>query len=444
LSALRGTGLPTQSADLVHKEQIEVGGAFTISSVGVFVDVTGTPFAIILDEPRVVQIIAQGTIENPGAASTDSILGIKVDATEYSLGRWQLDAAIHRDTFQIVKTLLLPAGAHTISLIAKKNGGASDATIASVAATPTIVTAIYTLPVFGVGAITKQDALSITPLALSGVLTPIPGTAIAFFLPSEQVVSFDGFATFFNGSFLPITNCELALRVDGVDYPGSGCSVASLGDTEMAVASRALLLSAGPHTAELVAKVASGSGGVVKGTAATPSYLKAIYTDPRQFGVFARMATKVRTLGVFTFATGGAFIDSPGSDDDPFGTFEITVDTGGGDVLIELCAHGGAHNAGNPACIGSGLKIDGVEQSGGGTHYGVGHAVGTEIGLGGVSSQGCGQNYACGNTGYLFLRSLPAGTHTFRLTVGSAGFAGGLGYMSSNAEAPTRMIVWYN
>jgi hypothetical protein len=153
---------------------------------------------------------------------------------------------------------------------------------------------------------------------------------------------------------------------------------------------------------------------------------------------FRFMSTKVRTTGTFGFNTGGALLDAPAPDGG--GPFEVSVSTTGGSVMIQVYGHGGAINSGNPAATGTGLKIDTVEVSG---VYVVGHpAGGVDLGIGGASAQGGGQNYSNGDVGYLYMTTLAAGPHTFRLTYGYAG--AGSGYIAAIPFSPLRMVVWYN
>lgn len=139
---------------------------------------------------------------------------------------------------------------------------------------------------------------------------------------------------------------------------------------------------------------------------------------------FSTLATFVRTAGDFGVTTAGAFVDAPGP-------IEVAVVTTGGNVLVQVQATGNTVVS-NPALVGLGLKVDGIEQAGG-------------SGLVFGGAQGCGINGWSGDLAYSFLvTGLAAGAHTFRLTGVSSGFAGGLGTVYANALTPLRMFVWYN
>lgn len=146
---------------------------------------------------------------------------------------------------------------------------------------------------------------------------------------------------------------------------------------------------------------------------------------PTSGAPFSTLATFVRTTGSFGVNTGGAFVDCPGP-------IEVAVVTTGGDVLVQVQATG-TTVVSNPAVVGLGLKVDGIEQGTGGNGLVFGGA------------QGCGINQWWGDLAYSFLvTGLVAGAHTFRLTGVSSGFAGGLGTVYATPVEPLRMFVWYN
>jgi hypothetical protein len=138
---------------------------------------------------------------------------------------------------------------------------------------------------------------------------------------------------------------------------------------------------------------------------------------------FSTVATFVRTLGDFSVNTGGLFTDCPGP-------IEVAVVTTGGNVLVQVQATGNTVVS-NPALVGLGLAVDGIEQ-----------AAGSGLVFGGA--QGCGINGWSGDLAFTFLvTGLAAGAHTFRLTGVSSGFGGGLGTVYASVATPLRMLVWY-
>lgn len=445
-----------------------VGGASALVSQeiettdppGTSISTGSATFIPVPSTGMVINLVEEKTVFFEGAASAPpnflnagiTQLGLRVDGIDYPGTYGGMAVGYYPFAgLSVNKALLLTPGLHTVELIWRWYGSPGGARLSTGSDAPARLTAVYTEPVFGIASLTKQEAENATGTPTTNTTATyalVPGTAIGFTLLTTQVVLFEAM-----GTVAPVPNgfcAQIGIRIDGIDYDGTGVDWDTIYPiiSDTVVAHKAISLAPGPHTAQIVLRepAARGRDAKLTNSATLPTRLTAIYTQPQAIAAspFAHMATKVRTLGQVTYATGGVFIDSPGSDDNPGGPFEITVTTTGGDVLIELYAHGGAHNAGNPAAVGTGLKIDGVEQSGTGTDYLVGHAVGSEIGLGNVSSQGCGQNYADGHIGYMYIANLAPGSHTFRLTLGSSGFAGGLGYMSSNTFSPTRMLVWYN
>lgn len=170
----------------------------------------------------------------------------------------------------------LSAGPHTFELAVTGN-----CTVYGTAANPATLVVDYPQDLVGGGGagdanLVKVDAVGIADLFLTGVNVLIPGTAIAFSLTQTKTVDFTGYATFFGATF---SDMFMDLVVDGVTYPGSsfhsGAPSSPYGSID---ASRALVLTAGPHTASLVARQTGGAGGqVFIAAGAAPPYLSAVW-----------------------------------------------------------------------------------------------------------------------------------------------------------------------
>lgn len=151
-------------------------------------------------------------------------------------------------------------------------------------------------------------------------------------------------------------------------------------------------------------------------------------------GPFSQRQISRYTGGNFGVNTNGTFVTTPGPT-------PITIIHTGGDIEVHVNGVGGTTGS-NPAAIGLGLQINGVEQAG--SDLVLGGASLNLLGFGTQGAQGCGINAHGGSIGYVFSKTLIAGTYTLTLTAASSGFGGGAGTVAASAVSPLVMIVYYN
>lgn len=127
----------------------------------------------------------------------------------------------------------------------------------------------------------SQEAEDITGVATvngTTVYALIPGTAILLNLLATQTVLFEGLATIgLSGSY----NAQLGIRIDGIDYNGTGTRVSSssANDRSSIVVHKSVLLVAGVHTAQLVLRqaIAAAGNAATLNSVDLPTRLTAIY-----------------------------------------------------------------------------------------------------------------------------------------------------------------------
>lgn len=122
----------------------------------------------------------------------------------------------------------------------------------------------------------RVNALGTADLVLVGTNATLPGTPIAFTLSQTKTVLFSGYATFFASTF---ADMFFDLVVDGITYPGSTFHMGAPSSTYgPALVRRELILTAGPHTASLAARMTAGAGGqIYTAGGAAPPYISAVW-----------------------------------------------------------------------------------------------------------------------------------------------------------------------
>jgi hypothetical protein len=252
-------GAPDTGAIIVREEATAVAGTQPSNQV-TYQDVPDTGITFQVDVPATVILIAQGTLFNGGAGTSDYGIAINVDGTDYPLQRWTKPAAAQTGSLFCLLSLDLAAGTHTAIVRAKNFNLAGEAThIKSSADAPTTLLAFWSMPVFGAALLDTTEALNgaggVATTAL-GTYQLIAGTLNSFNLTVQQNVVYEGDAT-----ALPDgagkTSIQLGVRIDGIDYPGdiidtNGLAAFLTGPLHV---TKGILLAVGPHTAQLVFKI---------------------------------------------------------------------------------------------------------------------------------------------------------------------------------------------
>ena len=446
------TGRSSQFADtasgsgtvLAFSEVTYTGGT---QSFGAIADVTGVSISLNLAVAGTVQFFGSGaSLANPFIQGNYLGLAISVNGTDYygngtgaqgfnAVGGGNLVTGgfTGGNAISMHEVLNLAAGSYTINLRAFGNGY-----LESSATFPTKLTVVYPAlagDIASASPLTKQEvgpfAATVNPPDTTYQL--VPSSTITVVLSSSQVVLFSAYTHFIDpGSNSVSGNVGVRLTSPGpvvTDYDGSQARGGNDVNYAGSSITRAVQLGAGSHTFDLIVRNPASGASFEYANA----FLTTVYTTPAavQAAPFTFMQSAVRTAGNFAVNTSGGFADVPGP-------LEVTINTTGGDALIEVQGSGKT-SVSNPAELGLGLKIDGVEQSGiGGPGWSAG-------GFSVIGAQGCGINQHWGNLSYKFLATgLSSGSHTFRLTASSAGFGGGLGDVAATTSKPLRIIVWYN
>lgn len=276
-----------------------------------------------------------------------------------------------------------------------------------------------------VGALQKTEVLTVSGSYVTGLTPLVVGAPANFVLPVNQTVAIDAFlSNHYHPGSANRNDGQIGIRLDGVDHWGGRGDTSGLGyfGTKCLSITRAFFLAAGAHTAEIIIRAPNNFATNVAPSTDVPACLRVLYTTPQAMSPspFPNFASAVKTSGNITVNL-TSLTDVPGP-------FEVTINTAGGDVLIEVeaYANGGAGNN----VIGLGLKIDGVEQSDVPNSQEVG-----------ISPMGCLGATVNGYVGFKWLApALAPGSHTFRLT---AAVGSGSGVLRCSPQRPIRMFVWY-
>lgn len=450
-SGTTATGGATGGAALTSVEAATVGAldAFFSNPTLAFVPVPGTAIAFALPESKHVYFSADATSPKGGAVNSNCQIGIRVDGIDYP-GTLALSVFVAPDNGRYAvtahKALLLAPGAHTAEIVIRMNPlDASPAIVFTDATKPARLTAIYTIPIFGVGSLSKTDVQSTIDFLIpgGGAYSLVPGTAISIFLNTDQVVFFEGWASSHLNGFGSNDSSQLGIRIDGVDHDGvqyaehsAPTAGSSIGEVYVSIA---ISLLAGSHTAQLVAKV-TGGGATLNG-APSKQYLVALYTNPEQVAPSLIVEPpKVKSDGNVSIPeTGGVNTDVPGVGVDP--TFEIdwTQNSPGVILVFVTCA---IEVAIRPA-VGLNLAFD---DGAGFVDLSNGYWNGVTISLPGQTTQafnggGIAESGGSGSF-HVALTTLTAGPKKIKLRMAGnfTGF-GALGIIGASAPSPLRMTV---
>jgi hypothetical protein len=289
-----GGSLVSGGSTLVKEESVVSAGGIVTNSLFTYVDVPGSIIAFTLDEPKTVLFIgnADAYRHDAGGGGQNTQLGLSVDGTDYhgtSLDNATLPSFLS-GTLAVHRAITLLAGPHTIKLRYRRHqaGNPASAQLLLDSDHHAVLTAVYTEAIFGIGSLASQEAVtSGAPGTVfdtaSTSFVPVPGTLINLSLLTQQTVFFVGQGSdLYDGAFR--TGTQIGIRVDGVDYAGSVSDSHGLGQgvTGGFSSSAAVLLAAGPHTAELVIRVI-GAVTVARIFVSSnlPARLTALYSDPQ-------------------------------------------------------------------------------------------------------------------------------------------------------------------
>jgi hypothetical protein len=407
-----GTDRTRQIASIVKVDGPNGEGALAV--------LPGTTLAFSLPVAGKVTMFASLHHLSSGAANlpTSINLSIRVDGVDHIVAANTLDIGVPGPSYAIgaagsyAENML--AGPHTFAIAVSGNG-----TVVSSVTQPTTLIIDYPEELVGGGGagdanLVKVDAVGSGDIALTAGLTTVPGTPIAFSLERSKTVMFAGYATVFATTF---ADCFLILRVDGVDYRGSEFHLLAggVGDIEV---SRALVLGAGPHTAELVATMPSGAGASIYTAAGgAPGYISAIYATGGGGTTIGDAATfqktdVVKTDGIFSTVS-LVFVAVPGTSI-AFNLVEAQV--------VDFTAYGTSPDGGFGETTAFGIRVDGVDYPGT-----FAYSVGGE-------QHGVFVNRAL---------SLAAGAHTAEVIIRFPG-GGGSARLLSNVDFPTVLTALYN
>lgn len=256
--------------------------------------IAGTLITVVLPVTGKVSCFASFTAYSNGGSNlpASTHLYIRIDGIDYEVSGNTLDIGVpgpsYADSVSGVYAITLSAGSHTFQIAA-----AGNTNMFANPANPAVLVVEYpilTVPVTTASPITSQEAQNATGTPTTNATTTyavIPGTLINLTLSGIQTVFFSGLAT---ADVVTDLNAQLGVRIDGIDYDGT-CSVH---DNLIAVTvdgsvdvTKAISLTAGAHTAQLVIRRAEG---VVAGSAQVfnsstkPSRLTAVYTTPQVAG----------------------------------------------------------------------------------------------------------------------------------------------------------------
>jgi hypothetical protein len=402
-------------------------------------DVTGVTVTFTLGVTGPVQFFASGaSLANPFIQGNYLGLAINVNGTDYygngtgaqgfnavGGGNVVVSGFTSGDAITMFRVLNLSPGFYTVKLRAFGNGyleSSSNFPTRLVAVYPTVTGTVATA-----SPLTKQETGPFGPTtfnpAFADTYDPIPSSTTTVILSAPQTVMLLAYSTFVDTGSNSV-NAQLGVRVTSpgpsvVDYDGSRISGGNDVNADVSMLSRAVVLGAGTHTIGLVAK--SSGGGAYRYENA---FLTVVYTVPQAVSPvpFSLYQTAVRTAGDdTTFAAAGTF-------NDVSGPVEVTINTVGGDVIVEVQGAGETVGGGG-GTIGLGLKVDGVEQA-------------TSPGFTPMGNAGANAND--GYVGYKYLvTGLSAGSHTFRLTKVRTGTSATYTVNATTGQ-PLRMFVWYN
>jgi hypothetical protein len=182
------------------------------------------------------------------------------------------------------------AGAHSVSIIVRKGGGTANVDLPATADAPISLTALYTEPAFGAGSLTSQEAVTAgapgsfysNPLATYDL---VPGTLVTIDLIVPQTVLFNAVGCgHLDGANR--SNTQIGIRIDGINYDGGYEQTYGLGSfvSGTLVASKAIALGVGIHTAQIVIRRIGGSSADIwtESPGDKPARLTALYTNPQE------------------------------------------------------------------------------------------------------------------------------------------------------------------
>ena len=153
------------AAALVKQEAVaNGGGSFSTGSL-VFVPIPATSISFTLDEQKVVYFHGSGTALPDGIFITsDAQIALRVDGVDYdgTAEGVNIATAVGAGALVVSKAISLPGGPHTAELLLRRPSlaGTTAAVIGTSTTFPTVLTALYTEPVFGVGAMSKEEVVT--------------------------------------------------------------------------------------------------------------------------------------------------------------------------------------------------------------------------------------------------------------------------------------------
>jgi hypothetical protein len=221
-------------------------------------------------------------------------LGVNVDGIDYTLGVFAINNGSGGDTVFDVPFggsigIPLAPGNHVAYVIA------TQANIGFLAApgSPLTLTVIFPTVAGDVATaspIAAQQVENVTGTPLSnntGTYALVPGTLINLSFAGTQTVFFEGLGSVLNSTTPDANgfNGQLGIRIDGIDYSGDATAWDSIyvHYGAPAVAHKAIVLTAGAHTAQLVFRQANSGGreGRLANSTTFPTRLTALYTVPQ-------------------------------------------------------------------------------------------------------------------------------------------------------------------
>lgn len=302
-------------------------GNISVPNTNTAVLVPGTQVTPNLSISGIVVINFSFVMSSTGAPTNVGLeAGVRIDGVDHWIDSFRIVNGGSGDNTTVVpmsgsKPIFLAAGPHVIQAIARSSQTGTWSAEANVTHTANLSVIFKTLQGGGSGnggaALVKVEAETSgapgsTVTNATQVYAVIPNTLVSFTLTEAKTVFFTGMANALrNGASR--TNVQIGLRVDGIDYNGQAplVAAASFVDSGLMV-TKALDLAPGPHTAQLIFKMAdpTSSNAIVYTSAEFPARLTGIYTAP-VFGIGS--FTKQEAIGTSgSFATGsGTFVPVP-------------------------------------------------------------------------------------------------------------------------------------
>lgn len=332
-------------ASILKKIEATSTVGFATSST-IFVVVSGHTLNFTLDVDQEVILSATGSITHlaANAFDTDVTLGLRIDGTDFPIYQWKAQASeLDIDTYNLRKVAALLAGPHTVDLVVKDNNGAPNGgnwTVQGLESPgagpiPRQLTAVHIDPVFGVGSLSSQQAISQaggTFTTVSTTLVPVPGTLISVTLNNPQTVFFTGWGTANDGSLF--LNTRFALRVTSpgpsvIDHRGvARDNQGGLSNAKGCLyVARALALGAGIHTAELLIESTNGAQQAgIETNVTSPAVLTALFTNPEEIVKITSIPPEIVNAGDISLP--GILTEAARADHEHGVATAVPVDTG--------------------------------------------------------------------------------------------------------------------